>query len=99
MYALEEPTSQGLLDRLEELLAETVQPRSKSNHMLQLCLELCNATGVVTCAHYACVADCADAMADAWEDTAGCALAICLHENLLKCQYIVKWGLHGIVHI
>ena len=39
---------------------------------------------VVTCAHYACVADCADAMADAWEDTAGCAQAICLHENLVK---------------
>ena len=55
--------------------------------------------GVVTYAHYACVADCADAMADAWEDTAGCAQTICLHENLLKCQYIVKWGLHGIVHI
>ena len=54
---------------------------------------------VVTYAHYACVADCADAMADVWEDTAGCAQAICLRENLLKCQYIVKWGLHGIVHI
>ena len=39
---------------------------------------------VVTYAHYACVADRADAMADAWEDTAGCAQAICLHENLLK---------------
>ena len=39
---------------------------------------------VVTYAHYARVADCADAMADAWEDTAGCAQANCLHENLLK---------------
>ena len=39
---------------------------------------------VVTYVHYTCVADCADAMADAWEDTAGCAQAICLHENLLK---------------
>ena len=39
---------------------------------------------VVTYARYACVADCADAMADAWEDTAGCAQPICLHENLLK---------------
>ena len=39
---------------------------------------------VVTYALYACVADCADAMADAWEDTAGYAQAICLHENLLK---------------
>ena len=39
---------------------------------------------VVTYAHYACVADCADAMADAWEDTASCAQAIGLHENLLK---------------
>ena len=42
------------------------------------------AAAVVTYAHYACVAECADAMADAWEDTAGCAQAICLHENLLK---------------
>ena len=42
------------------------------------------ASTVVTYAHYACVADCADAMADAWEDTAGCAQAICLHENLLE---------------
>ena len=41
----------------------------------------------------------ADAMADAWEGTAVCAQAICLPENLLKCQYIVKWALHGIVHI
>ena len=29
------------------------------------------------------MAECAGAMADAWEDTAGCAQAICLHENLL----------------
>ena len=36
-------------------------------------------------AHYACVADCADAMADAWEETAGCAHANCLHGNILKC--------------
>ena len=38
-------------------------------------------------AHYACVADWADAMADAWEDTstAGCAHANCLHVNVLKC--------------
>ena len=43
-----------------------------------------DAHDVVTYAHYACVADCANAMADAWEDTAGCAQAICLHENLLK---------------
>ena len=45
--------------------------------------------GLVSCcdiyAHYACVADCADAMADAWEDTAGYAHADCLHENVLKC--------------
>ena len=33
----------------------------------------CSRECVVTYAHYACVADCADAMADAWEDTAGCA--------------------------
>ena len=37
------------------------------------------------CAHYACVADRVDAMADAWEDTAGCAHAACLHGNVLKC--------------
>ena len=41
-------------------------------------------SAVVTYAHYACVSDCADAIADAWEDTAGCAQPICLHENLLK---------------
>ena len=35
-------------------------------------------------AHYACVADCADTMADAWEDTTG-AHADCLHGNILKC--------------
>ena len=40
---------------------------------------------VVTYAHYACVVDCADAMADAWEDTASCAHADCLHGNILKC--------------
>ena len=39
---------------------------------------------VVTCAPYACVADCADAMADAWEDTTGCVQPSCLYENLLK---------------
>ena len=44
-------------------------------------------------------ADCADAMADAWEDTAGCAQAFCLHGILLTCQYIVTWGLHRIVHM
>ena len=36
-------------------------------------------------AHYACVADCAYAMADAWEDTAGCAHADSLHKNVVKC--------------
>ena len=41
-------------------------------------------TCVVTYAHYACVSDFADAMANAWEDTAGCAQAICLHDNILK---------------
>ena len=55
--------------------------------------------GVVIYAHYACVADYADDMANAWEDTAGCAQAISQHENLLKCPYIVRWGLHGIEHI
>ena len=70
-------------------------------HVASACLYayMVRLLAVVIYAHYACVADCADAMADGWEDTAGCAQAICLHENLLKCQYIVKWGLHGIVHI
>ena len=45
------------------------------------------------------MADCADAMADAWEDTAGCAHADCLHGNVLKCLSTIKWGLDGIVHI
>ena len=43
-----------------------------------------NAVAVVTYAHYACVADCTGAMANAWEDTAGCAQANRLHENILK---------------
>ena len=55
---------------------------------LTICLRVLsrvmNILCVVTYAHYACVADCADAMADAWVDTAGCAQANCLHENLLK---------------
>ena len=50
-------------------------------------------------AHYACVADCADAMANAWEDIAGCAQADCLHGNVLKCLSSVERGLHKIVHI
>ena len=50
-------------------------------------------------AHYACKADCADAMADVWEDTGRCAQADCLHGNVLKYQSTVLWGLHGIVHI
>ena len=68
-------------------------------NLLVLTLSSSTVSQFVTYAYYACVADCADTMADAWKDTAGCAEAICLHENLLKCQYIVKWGLHGIVHI
>ena len=40
---------------------------------------------VVAYVLYACVAGCADAMGDAWEDTGGCAQADCLHENILKC--------------
>ena len=53
----------------------------------------------MTYAHYAYVADCADAMEGAWEDTAGCAHADCLHGNVLKCKSTVTWGLHRIVHI
>ena len=84
--------------RTECLLKNRVQNwgRPKSATCTQRVVRL---PAVVTYAHYACVADCADAMADAWEDTAGCAQAICLHKNLLKCQYIVQWGLHGIMHI
>ena len=36
-------------------------------------------------ARYACMADCADAIADAWGDNTGCAHADCLHVNVLKC--------------
>ena len=39
----------------------------------------------MTYARYACVAGGADAMADAWKDTAGCAQADWLHGNILKC--------------
>ena len=40
-------------------------------------------------AHYAGVADCADAMADAWEDIAGCAHADLLHGNkVLVHRYV-----------
>ena len=42
-FSLHEPASLGLLDRLEELLAETVRSRSESNHTLQLLFEVCNA--------------------------------------------------------
>jgi hypothetical protein len=42
-FSLHEPASPGLLDRLEELLAETVRSRSESNHTLQLLFEVCNA--------------------------------------------------------
>ena len=41
----------------------------------------------MTYAHYACVADCADAMADAWEDTAGWAQPICLHK-VIEYRYV-----------
>ena len=56
----------------------------------------------MTYAYYACVDDCADAMADAWEDTAGCAHADCLHGNILKCYSTVIWwiaqaGAHRII--
>ena len=44
-------------------------------------------------AHYACVANCTDAKADAWEDTAGYAQADCLLGNVLKCWSTGKWGL------
>ena len=36
-----------------------------------VCPRVSNAPCIVTYAHYACVADCANSMADAWEDTAG----------------------------
>ena len=47
-------------------------------------------------AHYACVADCADAMADAWEDTAGCAHVDCLHGNIPKYSKVVVHRYVGI---
>ena len=51
-----------------------------------------------TCELHTCVADCADAMADAWEATAGFIQPGCLHGNVLRCLCTVMWGLHGIVH-
>ena len=45
------------------------------------------------------MADYADATADAWDDTAACAQADCLHGNVLKGLSSVERGLHGIVHI
>ena len=36
-------------------------------------------------ARYARVVDCANAMADAWEEIAGCAHADCQHGSILKC--------------
>ena len=47
-------------------------------------------------AHYARVADCADAMADAWEDTAGCAHADCLHGNILRYSKVIVHRYVGI---
>ena len=40
-------------------------------------------------AHYSCVADCAEAMADAWEDTVGYAHADCLHGNILRYSKVI----------
>ena len=42
------------------------------------------------------MADCADAMADAWEDTAGCAHADCLHGNILRYSKVVVHRYVGI---
>ena len=47
-------------------------------------------------AHYACVADYAYAMADAWEDTAGCAHADCLHGNILRYSKVMVHRYVGI---
>ena len=47
-------------------------------------------------AHNACVAGCADAMADAWEDTAGCAHADCLHGNILRYSRVIVHRYAGI---
>ena len=54
---------------------------------------------VVIYAHYACVADCADAMADAWEDTARWIQDVIVCMEYSKVFSTVMWGLHGIVHI
>ena len=64
--------------------AAGVASSAKANALLQTIAPTAVDFPVVTYAHYACVADCADAMVDAWEDTAGCAQAICQHEILLK---------------
>ena len=47
-------------------------------------------------AHYACVADCAEAMADAWEDIASCAHADCLHGNILRYSKVIVHRYVGI---
>ena len=41
----------------------------------------------------------ANAMADAWEDTAGCAQADCQHGNFLLFSSTGMWGLHRILNI
>ena len=48
-------------------------------------------------AHYACVADCADAMADAWEDSAGCAHADFVRGNVLNVMTQSQPGPKGPV--
>ena len=51
-----------------ELVPHIRQCRSRQN----ICQTISqHELGVVTYGLYACVADCADAMTDAWEDTAG----------------------------
>ena len=47
-------------------------------------------------AHYACVDDGADARADAWEDTACCAHADCLHGNVLRYSKVIVHRYVGI---
>ena len=49
-------------------------------------------------AHYACVSECADAMADAWEDTAACAQADCLHGNIRSYSKVIVHRYVGISH-
>ena len=85
-------TKKMLADGFTKMLpAPTLSDLKDKLHLVGKCCDICEL--------YACMAGCADAMADAWEDTIGCIQADCLHATVLKCDSTNMWGLHGIVHI